>query len=215
MANRDIEKRLDELEKVIKSQDDSPIWIDGNNNVIRIDKTGRRGEEIIFPTTFAAVRWLEKQIDVHPAAAGSYSVDNICDVFWDGEELKDIILKIIPNPIVIQRRNNPIVGGVEKPSFFSADEFPATLFGRLKTTQPADMNLWLLTRLITQYFGNLEFRERYQNGVVSDDDINLNFVFYIIYGWDKEEISLNNFSQLFHQLVKLTNTKSEKEPVYK
>jgi hypothetical protein len=221
MSNRDIEKRLDELEKVIKSQDDSPIWIDGKNNIIRMDVNSRRGEEITFPTTFAAARWLEKRIDDHPAAVGSYMVDNICDLYEDSEELKDTIRKIIPDPIVVPDLAPHLVDGrivyqeksgpCNHPTVFSADELPTCLFAHLKTTQPADINLWCLAILIKRYFGTPEFRERYQNGVLSDDDINLNFVFYIIYGWDKEEPSLNDFAQLFRQLVRLPDKQSEKE----
>jgi hypothetical protein len=66
--------------------------------------------------------------------------------------------------------------------------------------------------LIRQYFGTLKFRERYEKGILSDDDINLNFVFCIIYSWDKDELSLNEFAQLFRQLVRLPETQSEKEP---
>ena len=200
---KDLDKRLDELEKVIKSQDDSSIWIDGKNNAIRIDVDSRRGKEITFPSTFEAARWLEKQIDAHPIAIGSYSVDNICDLYEDGEELKTIIRKIIPDPIIVKQMSGDII--------FSADELPALLFGRLKTTQPANINLWLLAHLIRRYFNTHEFRERYQNDVLSGDDINLNFMFYIFYGWNKEELPLNEFAQLFRQLVRLPDRQSEKE----
>jgi hypothetical protein len=206
MSNRDIEKRLGVLEKIIKSSDDTGIWVHGLNNVIHLNMNFRGSKEYTFPTTFEAARWLEKQIDSHPSAIGSYSVDNICDLYEDGEELKAIIRKIIPEPIIPPQKNVPLSGGVPKPRIFSADSLYASLFAHLKTDQPADLNLWCLANVIEQYFCDAEFRERYQNGVLSDDDINMNFILYIIYSWDKEEPSINYFARLFRQVVGLLNT---------
>jgi hypothetical protein len=218
MSNRDIEKRINALEKVIKSNADSGILVDGKNNVIRLNVNFRGWKEFAFPSTYKAARWLEKQIDNHSAAIGSYSVDNICDLYEDIEELKTLIRKIIPDKIIVPDMEPKLIDGqivyqekigpTNHPWIISADELPVGLFAHLKTTQPADLNFWCLANLINRYFGTPEFRERYKTGVLSDDDININFVLYIIYGWDKEEPSLNEFAQLFRQIVRLPDIQS-------
>lgn len=190
---KDLNKRLEALEEKIKSAADSPIWIDGKNNVIRIDSNSRQGMEITFPTVFDARCWLEKQIDKHPIAKGSYSVDNICDLFEDGEELKELIREQLPGPI----------GSMNGP--YSADDLPGDLFGNLKTKEPADLVLWCLVGLMRDCSGH-QFKERWEAEQLTDDDNSLMTLLFFIFAWtrggDPEEC-VPDFLRLFHQVTGL------------
>jgi len=217
---KNLTKRLDELEKIIKSNADSPIWIDGKNNVIRMDVNGKRGKDITFPSTFEAARWLEKRIDDHPQATGNYSVDCICDLYEDSETVKNYIRAFIPDKIIVpdlhpQLEGNQIVyrelsGPANHPWIISVDELSAFLFGHLKTTQPADINSWCLGQLIERYFDTPVFRERFKNDNLSEDDNNFYLALFTIYVWGKrDKATWLEFLRIVHQVARLPDMLQE------
>ena len=142
MAN--LENRVKELEGKMRSQMDGGLWVDMTNNRVRVDTGGKRGKEQVFPTVYEAARWLEKQIDHHPAATGSITVDNLCDLSPDAEALKNEIREIIPGEIKWAWDT------------YSADLLPGVVFAHCKTDHPADLNRWLLASVM-RYFNARDF----------------------------------------------------------
>jgi hypothetical protein len=217
MNLKTLNKRLDELEKIIRTAGDSPIWIDGKNNVIRVDVNHKRGKPIEFPSTYEARIWLEKQINKHSGGIINYGVDNLADLHEDAETLRALIRDILPAPIVVpdlqpRLRNGQIVYE-DKPAYcnhsqtYSADQLPGTLaLGGMPAGAPADLRVWCLASLITEYFSPLQFKERYKTQTFTEDDELMCRVCLVLYAWKREgkapEI-LTDFYSLFHQLVKL------------
>lgn len=194
------DKRLEELEARIKASADCPLWVDAKNNVVRVDLLGaRRGQPVTFSSTFEAARWLEKQIDSHPGASGTYNVDRLWDLHADADNLHGVIAEIFGDKVID-------LFGLK----FSGNEFPGSHFGLMKTTQPADLNLWLLQTPLA-YFETSEFKARWQAQQFTDEDNRLLLACFALFAWKREgnQKSLwDDFARLFYQITKLQAPKA-------
>lgn len=188
-------KRIEELEKRIRASAECPLWIDGHNNVVRVDLVGgKRGQPVEFPTTHEAARWLEGQIDNHPGASGTFDADRLWELYPDADKLHGVITDILGDRVID-------FYGLK----YSKDEFPGAHFGMMKTTQPADINLWLLQTPL-RYFGSKEFKPRWQAQQFTDEDNRLLLACFALFAWKREgsETELwDGFSRLFFQVTRL------------
>lgn len=189
------DKRLEELEARIKASADCPLWIDAKNNQVRADLIGgRRGQPVTFPSVFEAARWLEKQIDSHPGASGSFIVDRLWDLHPESERLHGVIEEIFGDKVID-------FYGLK----YSRDEFPGVHVGALKTPGPADINLWMLATPLG-YFGTREFKERWQADTMTEEDNKLLLACFALFAWRKEgneERLWDDFARLFYQVTEL------------
>jgi hypothetical protein len=217
---RDLAKRLAALEKVIKSSAESPIWIDGKNNVIRVDVGHKRGEPIEFPTVYDARIWLEKQIDAHAGGLMGYGVDNVADLCEHAPALKAALKEIIPNGIFVPDMQTHLEKGefvfrdkegpANHPVTYDADNnLPGDLAFVGIPGGAADLRLWCLASLITHYTWRLEFRERWEKFELTSNDFRMYLAMLVIYVWDrpgsKEQLN-SEFYRLFHQVTKLPSS---------
>lgn len=204
---RNLEERLAALEAQIKKNSDSPVWVDGKNNVIRVDINRRRGEPVTFPSSADAIAWIEKQIDTHAGGVITYQADNICDLHKNGAELRDVIRGIIPDEIIISRTSGPAIGGQIQPMTFDADRLPVSIvLNIIPAGQPADLRLWSLANLITRIFENRNFRGRWQTGQTTENDNQLLLACLAIFSWGKPEglqDIMSDFARLFYQVTEL------------
>jgi hypothetical protein len=209
--------RLDLLEKAIKSNADSSIWIDGHNATIRVDVNSRRGQEVVFPTVYEARIWLEKQINTHAGGVISYSVDNICDLFEDAQAMRAAIKGIIPGTIKVPDLGPKLIdgqivwqektGSENHPSFLSADELPGDLaICTMVPAELADLGLWCLANLMSGYFGNRQFHERFASGVFTPEDGQMFAALFMVYRRARPgnpEEQMRGYVRLIHQAGKL------------
>jgi hypothetical protein len=192
---REFEKRLRALESELAKESKAGIWIDGMDNKINVG-LNKAKQEKVFPNIYEAARWLEEQIDSREHACGSYSVSCILDLYKDADLLKKIIGGIIPH--------------TEWGNYFRGD-----FFGPMKTTEKADLNLWLLSSAIRS-FGAGDFREHFKKQVFTPMEYKIFNSFYVIYIWDKLEDSeenYNDFANLFNQVVRLPKPEGKNESV--
>lgn len=212
--NKMLSKRLDELEKTIKRSAGSPLWITGENATIRVDINHKRGKPITFPSVYEARVWLEKQIDAHAGGIIDYAVDNICDLYEDAPILRGVVKDILPEPIVVPQRSGWVIGGQVQPNVFDADNnFSGILALRgIKPGMKADLRLWCLADLIERYFGNYQFRDRWQPQQFTDEDDRMMLATIAVYAWHnpgtKDEI-LEGWARLFYQVTDLQPLESE------
>lgn len=167
------ELRMKEIETALAAQKSGGLFVDGHDNVIRVDVSGKRGKERTFASTYEAKIWLEQQIDAHPAAHGSYSVEDICDLYADNANLKSIIAEVFAGKVV--KTNGGKLG---------AGQLYGLLFGTLKTDEPADLNLWMLSGAM-RYFRTPEFKSRFEARATTDDDGLMFIALLVIYSWGK------------------------------
>jgi hypothetical protein len=215
----DLDKRLVELEKKIKSIGDSPIWVDGINATVRVDINHRRGKEVTFPTVYEARLWIEKMINTHTAGGIlNYQVDNLADLFEDSEDLRTTLKVIIPDKIVVPDLEPRLVngqitwqektGGANHPVVYDADNnFPGILaMLGITNGMTADICLWCFANLVKVYFGSLRFKERWDANQLSEADTQMFAACATVFNWDKsdpEEQVHREFAQLFFQVTKL------------
>ncbi len=187
-----LNKRLEALEAAIKSAAESPLWIDGHDNIIRLDINGKRGNPVQFPSVYKAGKWLEEQIDKHPGAAGSYHVDRIWELYRNPEQLRETIGAALEGRVID-------VHGIK----YSADAWPGSLFGGMKTAGPADLKLWLLAHGALAYFGTREFRARYNVTEFTDEDACMMCACYALFAWERIGASGEDFWRLVVQVCHL------------
>lgn len=214
---KDFNKRLDELEKTIKTRADSPFWIDGMNTRVRVDVGGRRGKEVTFPTVYAARQWIEQQIDKYPGGILSYTVDNLADLFEDARELRELLKNFIPEPIIAQRKTGRMIAGVPVPQVFNADDqFPGTLaMWKVSAGMPVNLPLWCLVSLIEEYFSDSTFIERWKTSNFEVADSQMTLAAVLIFSRirpDLDEMQLfAEFARLFFQVTELPALESMDE----
>ena len=188
---KDFEKRLIALETAIRNESKSGLWINMSNNKVRIDKVRRRGSERTFDTVFEAARYIETEIDKNENVYGSIIVTDICDLFEESETLRAVISAIIP-----------------------LDTFKAktgVLFGCLKTSDPADINLWMVGSLL-QNFNTVGFMQRLKADEVNDFDNRLFLVCFDLFCWEREgdmEKLIGEFTRLFLSVSKVSKMQVE------
>jgi hypothetical protein len=188
---KDFEKRLIALETAIKNESKSGLWITMTNNKVRIDNGRHRGSERIFDTVFEAARYIETEIDKHENAYGSINVTDICDLFEESETLRSVISAIIP--------------------LETFKEKSGILFGCLKTSDPADINLWMVGSLL-QNFNTSGFMQRLNADEVNDFDNRLFLVCFDLFCWNREgdmEKLIGEFTRLFLSVSKGTKMQVE------
>jgi hypothetical protein len=206
-------KRLDELEKIIKHNKDLPIWVNGNNNIVRVNIGHKRGKDITFPTAYDARLWIEKQINVHPGGIINYCVDNLTDLAEDAPTLRGVIRDILAEKIVVPQTTGLVIGGKIQPLIFDADDnFPGILFCGAEPGRPADLTLWCLASLIKQYFSFWQFKDRWKADQLSEDDKRMFLACFAVFAWNRpgETVWLKaEFLQFFLQATKLSPSGSE------
>jgi hypothetical protein len=216
----DLNKRLLELEKRIKSSDGSAIWINGKNATVRVDINHRRGKEVTFPTVYEARTWIEKQINSHPAGGIiNYHVDNLADLFEDAQYLRTTLKSIIPDKITVPDLEPRLVNGqitwkektgaANHPVVYDAsDYFPGTLaMSGVTNGMTADICLWCLAKLIEEYFGTSQFKDRWVSEQTTEVDNQMYLACATVFSWHKpetEERIRDEFDRLFFQVTKLT-----------
>lgn len=203
MAN--LKKRLEELEAQIKNAGEAPIWVDGKNSTVRVDVNRRRGGPVTFLTPSQAIAWIEKQIGAHAGGVINYHIDHICDLWENGDQLKDIIRGFIPEPVIIPRSSGRVIGGQVQPLVFDPDNLPATIgLAKIDAGIPANLRLWCLVGLIEQFFTDRAFSERWQSGQLTEKDNQMILACAVIYSWDEGELKdIGGFSRLFFQVTRL------------
>jgi hypothetical protein len=82
--NTNLAARLAKLEAEIKARQGAGIWIDANNNRVRVDIAGKRGEELTFDNPRVAMEWLNERIKPAESINGIISQDDITELF-EGE----------------------------------------------------------------------------------------------------------------------------------
>lgn len=184
-----LDTRLDQLEAKFKAEQESGLWVDMVDNVVRLDVGRRRGKENTFPSSFDAARWVEKQIDNHGSAYGSIIVHNICELYEKSDQLKEVVQMFLP--------------GTVKTTYgeFSAESLCGTVVGNIKTFQPASLNLWLLANVIEQYFSLHEFKQRYLADSFTDDDIQIYWALFAVFQHGQSG-DLDNIRSAYERLIR-------------
>ena len=202
----DLNRRIEALERIIKTAGEAALWIDGLNNVIRVDIARRRGQPVTFQNPYEARCWLEKMIGQHAGGFINYSVDNVCDLAEDAEGLKAAVREIIPGKIVIPQTSGRQIGGQVQPLVFDADQLPGTLAMRnIPAGMPADLRLWCLGSLLKEYFGNRVFCERWKAGELSGEDNQMFTALFIVFSWEKEGEPLDFMSEFVSLLYQVAD----------
>lgn len=221
-----LEKRLAQLESLIKASGEQPVWIDGkNNNTVRVDVGGRRGESVEFPTTLEAVRWIEKQIDSHAGGIVNFAIDHVADACEESDSLRSLITELLPGPIVISDLAPAMVdrelvwvekiGPSNHPITLSAEYLPGTLcLAKAPDGETANLRLWLLANLIKTYFGSRHFEQHWKAGSLTDDDRRMFSVCFEVFAWQESGHPmdlLQDFHGLFYQVTGLELTPAESQ----
>ena len=201
-------KHLAELERHVRFMTGGDVWIEGENETVRIDTRGKRGNTINFPTCYEARVWIEKQINSHAGGLISYSISHVADLNANSAALRAALLQILPGQIVVPQTTGRAVAGVIEPLVFDAtDHFGGDLaMGRIPTSGPADVRLWCLAELIARYFGGLQFKARHLAGQHTDDDQTMYAALLAVFAWQRPDTPAqieSDFSQLVTQAARL------------
>lgn len=187
---RQIEKRLQELERLSKMRQKSGLWIECLDNHVRIDSGARRGKDRTFTTLYDAVSFIEETIDNHDVVCGSLVYNDIFQLYRDSEGLRSSIEEIMPPDDLIKRSGVAI--------------------GNLKTSYRADVKLLSVLRPVLWNFRTVGFYNRWCSGNFEETDKQLVAACFELFRWERDvdpKEARNIFAGLFYTVTGLGSAK--------